>query len=112
MTIDQAPPARELVIAAVHRLDAASKCTDIYPPLPFTHRRVLRHLAETSISEPFAYTSSREIGEALDLSAESIQTALVSLPGLLALYAPGTVRIIRKRISRARGVRYAYRLAA
>jgi hypothetical protein len=89
-------PIQRAVVQTTVILEERARAGDIYPLVPSSAIRVYRELAEQAVRpDGGRYLSVKEIAAATGVAEETVGRRLQYIPGVLAIYAPGRVKVAR-----------------
>jgi hypothetical protein len=100
---------RQAVVAAVVAIEDAAAHPDAFPVVPLSLPRILRLLAEDAVRAVPAGLTNDQIEVAAGFPQTKVRDLLNDIPGILAIYAPRTVALVRSRSDR-KGNPYVYHL--
>lgn len=100
---------RNEVVAAVIAIEEAAKDSAAFPVVPSALPRVFRALAEDAVRATPVGLTADQIERATGIGETKTRNYLNEIPGILAIYAPRTVALVRLK-SEGKGHAYIYRL--
>lgn len=101
-----APAQPRSIALAIIKLEEITHQPDAFPGVTQNAMRAFREICEDAITSCPKGVSPNQIAESLRIPKPAVFIALHSLPGLLAIYAPGLVRLSRSAGSRGNDHRY------
>lgn len=102
-------PAAKATVVAYVKLEAVSNDVEAFPRVTAHALRIFRELAEDAVSSSPRGCLAADLSVDLRIVPSQLNLALHALPGLLAIYAPETVRVERIALA-GQGKQFLYRL--